>query len=85
MNRRDCLLFSLLLLSGCKRAPAPAAPAPMPVPVVAATSENVQVIGEWVATLDGYVNAQIQPQASGYLIRQNYTEGSVVQKDQVLF
>ena len=85
MNRRDCLLFSLLLLSGCKRAPAPAAPAPMPVPVVAARSENVQVIGEWVATLDGYVNAQIQPQASGYLIRQNYTEGSVVQKDQVLF
>jgi membrane fusion protein (multidrug efflux system) len=31
------------------------------------------------------VNAQIQPQVSGYLIRQDYTEGSVVQKDQVLF
>jgi membrane fusion protein (multidrug efflux system) len=75
----------LLLLAGCKRAPAPAAPAPIPVPVVAATSENVQVMGEWVATMDGYVNAQIQPQASGYLVRQNYTEGSVVQKDQVLF
>jgi membrane fusion protein (multidrug efflux system) len=42
-------------------------------------------MGEWVATMDGYVNAQIQPQASGYLVRQNYTEGSVVQKDQVLF
>jgi RND family efflux transporter MFP subunit len=53
--------------------------------VAAATSEDVQVMGEWVATLDGYVNAQIQPQASGYLVRQNYTEGSVVQKDQVLF
>jgi membrane fusion protein (multidrug efflux system) len=85
MNRRDFLLLSLLLLAGCKRAPAPAAPAPIPVPVAAATSENVQVTGEWVATMDGYVNAQIQPQASGYLIRQNYTEGSVVQKDQVLF
>ncbi len=85
MNRRDCLLFSLLLLAGCKRAPPPAAPAPIPVPVAAATSENVQVMGEWVATMDGYVNAQIQPQASGYLVRQNYTEGSVVQKDQVLF
>lgn len=85
MNRRDCLLFSLLLLAGCKRAPAPVAPAPMQVPVVAATNENVQVMGEWVATMDGYVNAQIQPQASGYLVRQNYTEGSVVHKDQVLF
>jgi RND family efflux transporter MFP subunit len=84
MNRRDFLLPSFLLLAGCKHAAAPAA-APIPVPVVAATSEDVQVMGEWVATLDGYVNAQIQPQASGYLVRQNYTEGSVVQKDQVLF
>jgi len=84
MNRRDFLPLTLLLLAGCKHAPAPA-PAPMQVPVVAATSENVQVTGEWVATMDGFVNAQIQPQASGYLVRQNYTEGSVVQKDQVLF
>ena len=85
MNRGNFLPLSLLLLAGCKRAPAPAAAAPIPVPVVAATSEDVQVMGEWVATMDGYVNAQIQPQASGYLVRQNYTEGSVVQKDQVLF
>ena len=35
--------------------------------------------------MDGYVNAQIQPQASGYLVRQLYTEGSQVAKDQVLF
>ena len=85
MNRRDFLPLSLVLLAGCKRAPAPVAAAPIPVPVVAATSENVVVTGEWVATTDGYVNAQIQPQASGYLVRQNYAEGSVVKKDQVLF
>jgi len=85
MNLKDFLPLCLLLLAGCKRATGPAAPAPVPVPVVAATSENVQVTGEWVATMDGYVNAQIQPQAAGYLVRQNYTEGSVVQKDQVLF
>jgi RND family efflux transporter MFP subunit len=85
MNRRDFLLLSLVLLAGCKRAPAPVAAAPIPVPVVAATRENVVVTGEWVATTDGYVNAQIQPQASGYLVRQNYAEGSVVKKDQVLF
>jgi multidrug efflux pump subunit AcrA (membrane-fusion protein) len=82
MNRRDFLPLSLVLLAGCKRAPAPVAAAPMPVPVVEAASENVQVMGEWVATTDGYVNAQIQPQAAGYLVRQDYTEGSVVHKDQ---
>src|SRR5581483_6457413 len=39
----------------------------------------------WVATLDGYVNANIQPQVSGYLIRQSYREGSYVHKGDVLF
>src|SRR5208283_4288888 len=33
----------------------------------------------------GYLNAQIQPQVSGYLIRQNYQEGSYVHKGDVLF
>jgi membrane fusion protein (multidrug efflux system) len=35
--------------------------------------------------LDGYVNAQVRPQVSGYIIKQNYTEGSLVRKGQVLF
>jgi membrane fusion protein (multidrug efflux system) len=43
------------------------------------------VYGEWVATLDGYVNAEIRPQVSGYIIKQDYTEGSFVRKGQVLF
>jgi len=43
------------------------------------------VYSEWVATLDGYVNAQVRPQVSGYIIKQNYKEGSLVQKGQVLF
>jgi membrane fusion protein (multidrug efflux system) len=42
-------------------------------------------MGDWVATMDGYVNAQIQPQVSGYLVRQNYKEGGTVRKGQVLF
>jgi RND family efflux transporter MFP subunit len=47
--------------------------------------KDVPIYGEWVATLDGYVNAQIQPQVSGYLIKQNYKEGSFVRKGDVLF
>ena len=57
----------------------------MPVAVVKSDRSDVPVAGEWVGTLDGYVNAQIQPQANGYLIRQDYREGTRVEKDQVLF
>lgn len=82
------LTLASAMLSGCesKNAAATAGPPPaMPVSVVKADLKDVPVIGEWVGTLDGYVNAQIQPQANGYLIKQNYREGSQVEKGQVLF
>ena len=79
-------LIMLALLSGCKAAaPPPPAMGPMPAPVVTALQQDVPMSGEWVANTDGYVNAQIQPQVSGYLIRQDYKEGSAVHKGQVLF
>ena len=46
---------------------------------------DVPLQREWVASLDGYVNADIRPQVSGYIISQNYKEGSTVSKGQVLF
>lgn len=49
------------------------------------TQKDIPIYGEWVGTLDGYVNAQIQPQVTGYLIKQNYREGSFVHKGDVLF
>ena len=58
---------------------------PVPVSVIPVQQADVPLTGEWVGTLDGYVNAQIQPQVSGYLIRQTYREGSTVTKGQVLF
>ncbi len=82
------LLGGAALLSGCDdhaSAASTGAPPAMKVSVVKAEQTDVPVTGEWVGTLDGYVNAQIQPQASGYLIRQNYREGSQVQQGQVLF
>ena len=47
--------------------------------------QDVAVHSEWVATLDGYVNAEIRPQVAGYIIRQDYQEGAPVKKGQVLF
>jgi membrane fusion protein, multidrug efflux system len=81
------LAIGAAVLSGCqKAASAPSGPPPaMPVTVVKVEPADVPIAGEWVGTMDGYVNAQIQPQAAGYLIRQDYREGSPVAKDQVLF
>jgi membrane fusion protein (multidrug efflux system) len=57
----------------------------MPVTVATVERRDVSLDGDWVATLDGFVNAQIQPQVSGYMIKQDYREGSVVQSGEVLF
>lgn len=75
----------VLAAIGCGRTQA-AAPAAAPeVGVVPVIQRDVPTYSEWVATLDGYVNAQIRPQVSGYIIKQNYQEGSRVHKGQVLF
>ena len=60
-------------------------PPPAEVEVAPVIQKDVPVQGEWIGTLEGYVNAQISPQVSGYLIRQDYHEGAVVKKGQVLF
>jgi membrane fusion protein (multidrug efflux system) len=76
----------LLLLTACeKKQSGPPKAAPTQVSVATVEQRDVEIYGDWVATLDGYVNAQIQPQVSGYLIKQNYQEGSVVHVGDVLF
>jgi membrane fusion protein (multidrug efflux system) len=84
-------LFLVVLLAtvstavGCgKTIAAPATPGPE-VEVASVVQKDVPIVSEWVATLDGYVNAQIQPQVTGYIIRQTYKEGSFVHKGQILF
>src|SRR5215813_6595618 len=75
-----CVLFliPILMLSGCWRSQA-APKRPNTEAVVAfPVQQDVSVRSEWVATLDGYVNADIRPQVSGYIISQNYREGTVV-------
>ena len=72
--------------AGCERRVVSAAPSQPPaVEVTSVVQKDVPIEGEWVGTLEGYVNAQISPQVSGYLIRQDYHEGAFVRKGQVLF
>jgi membrane fusion protein (multidrug efflux system) len=81
------LTIGLLCLYGCsgQSATPQKAPPPPDVGVVDVIQKDVPIYSDWVATMDGYVNANIQPQVSGYLIRQVYNEGSFVHKDDVLF
>ncbi len=75
----------LLFCSSCQQKAATPQMPPPEVGVISAVQKDVPTYGDWVATLDGYVNAQIQPQVSGYLIKQDYKEGSFVQKDRGSF
>ena len=82
------LLAGLALVAGCSKSAKGGGPPQYPPPDVVTTTvqqKDVPIFGDWVANLDGYVNAQIQPQVTGYLIRQNYKEGSHVSKGQVLY
>jgi RND family efflux transporter MFP subunit len=76
---------AVLLVASCG-SPKTAAALPSPeVEVASVLQKDVPIFSEWVATLDGYVNAQIQPQVAGYVIWQTYKEGSFVRKGQILF
>jgi RND family efflux transporter MFP subunit len=82
------LVSAVLLLNalGCNSKVRAAAPPPSAVvEVTSVIQKDVPVQGEWVGTLEGYVNAQIQPHVSGYLIRQDYHEGAFVRNGQLLF
>jgi len=86
--RRMLALVALaaLALDGCGPSTAAQPPPPPPqVGVMTVEPERVSLTSEWIATLDGYVNAQIRPQVSGYLIKRNYAEGAFVRKGQALF
>jgi RND family efflux transporter MFP subunit len=77
---------TFLLLTACAKSQGgPPNAAPLQVSVAAVEQRDVSLSGDWVATLDGYVNAQIEPQVSGYLIKQDYREGSVVHSGDILF
>jgi RND family efflux transporter MFP subunit len=81
-----CFVVLLVLCEACENKSVSAAPGgPPTVQVVEVAQRDVPVYHEWIATLDGYVNAVIQPQVSGYLVHQNYREGALVQKNDVLF
>jgi membrane fusion protein (multidrug efflux system) len=84
------LLFTavaaLAIATGCGRtSEVTAAQSPLEVKVAEVQQKDVPVYKEWIGTLDGLVNADIKAEVSGYLIKQEYTEGTFVKSGQLLF
>jgi membrane fusion protein (multidrug efflux system) len=55
------------------------------VEIVPVEQRDVPIFGEWIGTLDGFTNADVRAQVTGYLLRQGYQEGAFVKKGQLLF
>jgi membrane fusion protein (multidrug efflux system) len=78
-------ILCALIIAGRSNKPAQAAPRLPDVEVVQVEQKDVPVYSEWIGTTEGMVNADIKAQVTGYLLRQNYQEGSFVRKGQLLF
>jgi len=78
-------ILGALIIAGRSNKPVQAAPRPPDVEVVRVEQKDVPVYSEWIGTTEGMVNADIKAQVTGYLLRQNYQEGSFVRKGQLLF
>ncbi len=79
------LLICMSISTGCSRKPAQGAANAPEVLVTTVTPQDVPRVLERVATLDGFINANINAQVQGYIVSRDYQEGSVVKKGDLLF
>ncbi len=74
----------LLAFGGCQKPPPPP-PAAIDVTVTPVEHHDLPITQDWVANVNGFVDAQIRAQVSGLLIKQDYKEGSHVKQGDTLF
>ena len=79
------LLICVSFSTACSRKTVQTAPPPPEVLVTTVTPQDVPRVLERVATLDGFINANINAQVQGYIVSRDYQEGSVVKKGDLLF
>jgi len=82
-----CLVVVGLIVGALrpKRASGAGTGTPPDVMVAQVEQRDVPIYGEWIGTLDGFVNADVRAQVTGYLVQQDYKEGAFVNKGQLLF
>ncbi len=78
-------LSLLLVAAGCEKKEAPPPPAPPEVTITEVAVRNVPIYQDWVAQLNGPVNADITPKVQGYLLKQDYQNGFFVKTGQLLY
>jgi membrane fusion protein (multidrug efflux system) len=81
----NTLLICGLFIASCSKKPAQTDPSFPEVLVTTVTPQDVPRILERVATLDGFINANINAQVQGYIVSRDYTEGSIVKIGDLLF
>lgn len=75
----------VLIIFSREKSMAAATTPPPEVQVAVVEQRDLPVRREWIGTLNGLVNAAINAEVTGYLLRQDYAEGSFVHKGQLLF
>src|SRR2546430_1226353 len=83
--KRAVVVVALLVNGACHKSAAPATPPPPAVQVADVVQKEVAIYREWIATLDGFVNADIRPQVEGYVRKQAYREGTRIGRGDLLF
>ena len=80
------LVLAALVTASCTRTTSAAGSPQLPqVEVAPVKQADVPIYHEWIGTLDGLVNSAIKAEVTGYLLSQDYKEGSFVRKGQLLF
>jgi membrane fusion protein (multidrug efflux system) len=82
---RFCLALAVIALSlcGCFKKPAP--PRLTEVTVGTPVRQDVPVYSQWIGTTVGFIDAAIHSKVTGYLMAQDYREGSLVKTGDLLF
>jgi RND family efflux transporter MFP subunit len=81
------LLAGVIFPAGCKEKPKPSAqaPPPPPVTVVPAEARSVPHLGNYVGSTQAVQEVTVRARVKGYLVKQAFTDGADVKKDDLLF
>jgi membrane fusion protein (multidrug efflux system) len=80
------LVLAAVVTVSCARTTSASGSPQLPqVEVASVKQADIPIYHEWIGTLDGLVNAAIKAEVTGYLLSQDYKEGSFVRKGQLLF
>lgn len=76
-----CCVITLISTGCAHRAKAPLIQVEVAQPVL----RDVPIYSEWIGTTVGFIDAQIHPKVTGYLLAQDYKEGSLIKVGDLLF